>query len=234
MVKSRPDPNTTTPRPPPPNGSAPANTASPPMLKSSASSVSGLMRRLPQRELPPWTDQRLCRATWAAVDAPTHAQLDRDIKRASHSDLWPVILSGPAGSGKSCIAALIFCGWPGEAIWLDWGRACRLITACYRDGTCEWISQTSDVETTRDEGWVLGRVRDAGLAVFDDMGSRAPTEAQAEAGLALLNARSGSPTVITSNLSMEQIGRIQDDRLASRLGAGLEIRLTGKDRRLNP
>jgi DNA replication protein DnaC len=66
------------------------------------------------------------------------------------------------------------------------------------------------------------------------MGSRAPTEAQAEAGLALLNARSGSPTVITSNLSMEQIGRIQDDRLASRLGAGLEIRLTGKDRRLNP
>jgi chromosomal replication initiation ATPase DnaA len=47
----------------------------------------------------------------------------------------------------------------------------------------------------------------------------------------LLNERKDKPTIITSNLSPENIAELHDERIASRLRAGTVIEVTADDRR---
>ena len=47
-----------------------------------------------------------------------------------------------------------------------------------------------------------------------------------------LNRRQGKPTVITGNMSIEQIAKVYDDRVASRIAAGTLIEIDGDDKRL--
>jgi DNA replication protein DnaC len=59
------------------------------------------------------------------------------------------------------------------------------------------------------------------------------SEAQYEVMQEFLSRRQGRPTVITGNLSIEQIAKVYDDRVASRLAAGTCIEITGEDMRLH-
>ena len=49
-----------------------------------------------------------------------------------------------------------------------------------------------------------------------------------------IDRRHGKPLVVCSNGTLEIIGQVYDDRIASRLAAGTVIEMTGSDRRLEP
>jgi DNA replication protein DnaC len=71
------------------------------------------------------------------------------------------------------------------------------------------------------------------LVVLDDVALRdRVSEAQYEVMQEFLSRRQGRPTVITGNLSIEQVAKVYDDRVASRLAAGTCIEITGEDMRL--
>ena len=71
------------------------------------------------------------------------------------------------------------------------------------------------------------------LGIVDDLGIGLTTPNAIEPTYILINERleNNRPTVITSNLDLEDISRI-DDRLASRLATFDYVELSGKDRRL--
>lgn len=78
----------------------------------------------------------------------------------------------------------------------------------------------------------MERVSKVGLACFDDVGLRAPTDAMYDIWYEVVNRRKRLPTIFTGNLSPEDLHKVYDARIASRLTEGTVIELAGKDRRL--
>lgn len=79
---------------------------------------------------------------------------------------------------------------------------------------------------------MIRRMRDAAFVVLDDIGTATQSDVKILTTLEIINARIGRPTIITTNLDMHQIGQIYDDRIVSRLRAGVCIEMNGRDRRL--
>lgn len=74
-----------------------------------------------------------------------------------------------------------------------------------------------------------------GILLLDDLGSESGSKVTQEAVDIILSRREKwreGLTVVTTNLSMGEIGQVFDDRLASRLSGGTVIRISGKDRRM--
>jgi len=144
---------------------------------------------------------------------------------------WPLFFCGPAGSGKSALAALMYqtCpGWNDKILWVDFAAASRAIAR-------SWLSEQPYLGI-EDKAWVradrmladLGRSDKWRFVVVDDIGSRRPTDAQQDAALEIVKARIGMPTVYTSNLNLGELAQVYDDRLVDRLGAGEVIDFMGK------
>jgi DNA replication protein DnaC len=74
----------------------------------------------------------------------------------------------------------------------------------------------------------------AGLVVLDDVGADRGTGLAQEALHIVVSEREATrvPLIITSNLSIQEIGSLFDARIASRLAGGVVLKLTGADRRL--
>ena len=84
-----------------------------------------------------------------------------------------------------------------------------------------------------EEGPIKNTVRDADLIVLDDIATREPTAAQLDALLAILNWRGKKPLIATGNAAPAELANfIHDDRVVSRLCAGVIIEVAGHDRRL--
>ena len=154
-------------------------------------------------------------AEWGFVDV----KLQRAIKAAYESGLWPWYIHGVAGTGKTSAAAVVFRSRAGEFNYFwDCGKACRDLV-CARANYEEWQMRR--------------KIQGAGLIVLDDVATREPTGAQLDALLSIINWRSGSPLIVTGNASPAQLAEfIHDDRVVSRLCAGVIIEVTGKDKRL--
>lgn len=74
-----------------------------------------------------------------------------------------------------------------------------------------------------------------GFVILDDICiSKNPTPIDIDTLYLIVNDRyqRQTPTIYTSNLSLDEIGNIYNDRIASRLSACKIIKLTGNDRRL--
>lgn len=67
--------------------------------------------------------------------------------------------------------------------------------------------------------------------VIDDIGVREASQAQSEAMLLLLNERRAKPMILTGNLKPSELNKAYDDRIVSRLTAGIVIEVTGGDQR---
>lgn len=141
------------------------------------------------------------------------------IRDALASGRWPWYLHGPAGGGKTSAAAVVYRHWPdGWALFWDCGRVCRDLVAARVEGR---------------EGPLKNTLRDADLIVLDDIATREPTGPQLDALLAILNWRGAKPLITTGNAAPEELANIlHDDRVVSRLCAGVIIEVAGKDRRL--
>lgn len=137
------------------------------------------------------------------VDAAATFIEQAQTKRQPH---W-LSFCGPSGTGKTHLASAVFsslktafadhesliCG----ALKFTWPRLLpRLREGAY---------------------FLLDDIRDANLVFLDDFGTERPTEFALEKLYEIIESRSRKWTILTSNLSAQQIAERMDTRIASRL-----------------
>lgn len=131
---------------------------------------------------------------------------------------WPWYFYGPAGRGKTFLAAALFRHWAASS-FVTWFYASEILPV-----------YTTDRDTAHR---IRNTVRDTSLLVLDDVGVREPTGAQLDALLLFLNLREGKPLVVTGNCNHEELQKVLDDRCSSRIDGGQSFEVKGDDRRLN-
>lgn len=145
-----------------------------------------------------------------------------------------LFLSGPPGLGKTFLSACI------ARTVSEKGRAVVYDTAgniFSQFETRKFQSASSDGQEARDE---TRRYLHCDLLILDDLGSELTTQFTQSALYELINTRlvAGRHTVISSNLTMEEVGRRYTPQIASRLAGeyhvlhffGEDIRLQKKNR----
>jgi DNA polymerase III delta prime subunit len=141
---------------------------------------------------------------------------------------WPLVLSGPAGTGKTC-AALCLLDYAGGRYWTAGGLCDVLIRA--QAGRLQWSNGGYGGTHWPEDVWKW--VAGAPLVVVDEIGSRSPSDFAYETVKRVLDEREGRPLVVISNLTLESLTRLYDDRVASRLAGGTVVEVGGSDRRLS-
>jgi DNA replication protein DnaC len=73
------------------------------------------------------------------------------------------------------------------------------------------------------------------VLILDDLGAGSLSDCERRYSLELIDARLSKmrPTIVTSNWNLEQIEKLMDDRIASRLSGFALLELGGKDRRMS-
>lgn len=152
-----------------------------------------------------------------------HRQALTAMIQAVNVDAWPLLLYGPAGSGKTCAAAVVAIAWDRESIF----HAPKIFFA-----SASWVIRALSMhENSRP---LLNSLRDCSLVILDDIATRSATDAAADALLLILNLRARKPMIVTSNHGPKSLETaFGDARIASRLMAGAMIEFPDKDKRLD-
>lgn len=173
---------------------------------------------------------------WA--DRRNRSQLPRDLENLQVPDgqlgaiasRWAageiplLVLHGPVGVGKTHLAAAAC--WQAfshrPVRWVSVARAMSQLRAAFGDD---------------DRARALAALTGDGSVVLDDIDKVPPTDAGASMLYTAIDARivSGRPMLITMNSDIGQLaGRMGEmgDAIASRVQAGMAVRMTGADRRL--
>lgn len=158
------------------------------------------------------------------------------IREAHSAKRWPIYLFGDAGRGKSYAMAAVYTLWkhPG-ACWRDLSGLLRLVTRI-RSSDAGYVSEWHQATGRNYDVWestVFDTIRNASLVCLDDIGLRTPTDAMYDVLYELVNLRAGKPTMLTGNLKPQEVAKVYDDRIASRILSGCLIEVAGKDRRLS-
>lgn len=137
---------------------------------------------------------------------------------------WPLLFAGDVGSGKTCTGLCMIDRYGGWYVTL--GDLLSLLIEA-QDDRLVWSS--GHMRTVRDiwEAWER-----ANLVVLDEIGSRGQISDHHYENLKRgIDLREGKPAVFVSNFDLQGLATAYDDRIASRLAAGTEIRFVG-DRRV--
>lgn len=147
---------------------------------------------------------------------------------ADRTTCGTLLLTGPVGRGKSCEAAgaLRGCvlGCANSAELLRWHYTTypnlnAALRPAHDDSHLEALDEASTVD----------------LLVIDDLGTGSYTDWAAESLYRIIDARwsNDRPTIVTTNLDPESLGKLIGDRIASRLSEGTTVALadTGDLRR---
>lgn len=137
---------------------------------------------------------------------------------------WPLLISGPTGTGKTCAALAL----------VDFIPKGEFLTEAGLIEALNHRRENGDLPAT----WK--QIENASLFVLDEFGLKnTPTQYNCETILRLLDTRIARPTIITINSTcdnagdlLDEVSRLYDDRIASRLSAGTVFFLKGDDRRL--
>ena len=153
-------------------------------------------------------------ADWAQVRQGEQVQ---QLLRAVRDDAaWPLYIYGNPGSGKTCIAALIYERCTRRPMW---SRA--------DDFLLEYVDRGDHRKALQ------AKVRGTPCLFLDDLGVRPPTPPMLQAIFDVLEMRKGRPVVIVSNHDLRKLSEIYDERIVSRLSAGTVLEIRGQDRRKN-
>lgn len=144
---------------------------------------------------------------------------------------WPLYLFGPAGAGKTCAAALVYANWNASAVWYSLTELCDLLSGFLSSPTQIVYRGGQPVEVSRTGFW--RQLENASLVVCDEIGTREATAHRYDALLRLLDCRVGKPLILTSNLDEVALERAYDERILSRIVAGIMVNVKGRDRRMD-
>ena len=169
----------------------------------------------------------LASAEWSKIRPALLGELLEAFKDGSH----PILMHGPAGTGKSCASACLFQRWRhGVARWYRLEQFVRDIQTARRCGHVTHQVNGKPVDRTERTLWQFvenGRE----LWCLDDFGTRGATESAFDIIFELIDRRAKRPTIITSNLGLSELVQLFDRRIADRISAGTVIEVTGKSRR---
>jgi hypothetical protein len=141
---------------------------------------------------------------------------------------WPLFLEGAVGTGKTCAALCLLDLAGGEYHTVS--GLCNLIIQS-QQGRLEWVHECRGGTIWPHQVW--SKIASAPLAVLDEMGCREKaSDAHYENVKNFIEERMWKPLIVISNLPLEQVAAIYDDRIYSRLASGTVVRLEGKDRRV--
>lgn len=144
---------------------------------------------------------------------------------------YPIFLYGGVGSGKTSAMALAHATWPGHSYWYRLEEFVADITTCRSSKKRSVTKIHNNLPFDRTETTLWRFTTSEHLWCIDDFGTRTVSAAGFEIVFRLLNERKDKPTVITSNLSPEDIAQLYDERIASRIRGGTVIEVTAGDRR---
>ena len=157
--------------------------------------------------------------------------VDEVVHADDYTSVQGLLLVGPPGNGKTYMSVaiirdLIEQAHPRELNRLVFDRSSRLIT------------EIQDTYGTGGTGAVIQKREKARLWILDDLGTEKATEDTLRILHDILDARQGAPTVITSNLTPNELGQRWKNetgwaRIASRLGPKnyRRVGFRGDDRR---
>jgi len=176
----------------------------------------------------------LAAADWSEVSP----NLQKTLRSAIRAKRWPIVIHGPTGIGKSCASACIYRRWATPsatlkpAFWYRLEEFVRDIQKCRRndDNLVMHHVNGRNVYRTESKLWQFATDGNA-LWCVDDFGTREITPAAFDVVFEFIDRRVGKPTIITTNLNLQGITELYDDRIADRLRAGTVIELTGESRR---
>lgn len=127
---------------------------------------------------------------------------------------WPLVLVGGVRSGKTC-AALLIADAAGAACYTDfatlcdWNRMAQQGALAYSSG-----HPKSSIELWRE--WT-----NANVGILDELGLREKcSDFQYETLKRAIDTREGKPCVFVSNLTIDELAKVYDDRIAARLAEG--------------
>ncbi len=137
---------------------------------------------------------------------------------------WPLVFLGEPGAGKTC-AALCMLDFFGRWYWIidEWFRD---VTDA-RLGKLQWSSGARKTEKDVWGGIEYHQHREPKLVVFDELGARRATDVQRGILSLAVDKRYGMPTIYITNLGLEELAKVYDDRIASRLSVGTVIGFKG-------
>jgi len=135
---------------------------------------------------------------------------------------WPITLIGGVGVGKTCAA---LCMLDRVSRMRQYRTVADLVLAVNN-----WRRGNS---VSPSEGEVWRWWQRAAFTVLDELGARdRVSDAAYEIVKKAIDLRQNKPSVFISNKGLDDLARVYDDRIASRLNAGTVIDLSGwKDRR---
>lgn len=174
------------------------------------------------------TDTTLKRATF-----DSYREIDETTKKAKYQTRhiageylkgakYNTILTGKAGTGKSHLAMAML-----KAV----NEHSKPYKRCLFVSVGDWLSQikASYSDKTRpSEASLIELLTDADVLVIDDLGAESGsisdygrvTDNTSRLLFSVMNARRGKPTIITTNLTSEQMQTMYDQRLMSRMVSG--------------
>lgn len=148
-----------------------------------------------------------------------------------------VFITGAPGTGKTHLAVASLAAYiptldkvaaPGKFILQDVGFALLSSSEFFLELKASFSIQTGEME-------ILSRLTAVKILLFDDVGAEKVTDWSRQMFYTLIDRRyrNMAQTIITSNLSLQQLAESIDDRISSRISEMCKvITLTGKDFRI--
>jgi DNA replication protein DnaC len=175
------------------------------------------------------------------ISTRVNARLRYQYRKASMADLKPAVanticewvrsgkpglfIHGPAGTGKTYMAAAVT----------------RSLLMIYQDAKLVEMAEIyrrvrSSFNSDVPEDAIISEYLEIPWLTLDDFGAGALSDFERRYAAELLNGRinRGRPTIVTSNLELDEIRDKMDERISSRLLLFADIKLTGRDRRATP
>lgn len=135
-----------------------------------------------------------------------------------------LLLAGPSGTGKTFAA----CACVNEFLKVSESVLFQNIAELY----VKWLGERRD---GNQEAFMIEGLISKKLLVFDDLGTRTPTEAFLDFLYLIFNLRSNDQqlgTIITTNFTSQEMNEKLGAAIFSRVASGKIVKFSGKDRRI--
>lgn len=150
------------------------------------------------------------------------------IQKAIEARKWPLVFIGGPGTGKSCAALCVLDYGHSEpfSYWTETELAAQFAAA--KCGTLFYPG--GGLRSAASLMYDISMYR---CVCVDELGTKGNmTDTTYEAVKLTIDARQGKPAVFVSNLGMESLGALYDERILSRLSRGTVINFGNGDRRV--